>query len=199
MANSRICSIPECGKTHFGKGLCQNHHYRMRKHGDPLAGRTSPGELHKFYEEIVLQYEGDECLIWPYSRNAGGYGEMHKNGDRGNVSRFVCKDANGPPPTPEHEAAHSCGKGNLGCVTKGHLSWKTPKENQADRILHDTHKRGERSHFSKITESQAREVLALKGKEPQSAIAGRFGIKQATVSDIHRGRRWGWLQPTDAA
>ena len=36
--NQRTCSVAGCAKSHFGKGLCNTHYVRWRKHGDPLAG-----------------------------------------------------------------------------------------------------------------------------------------------------------------
>ncbi|MGN7750604.1 hypothetical protein [Sinorhizobium sp. 22678] len=123
---------------------------------------------------------------------------MTKDGERGIVSRFLCEDTKGAPPTPKHEAAHSCGNGKFGCVTKRHISWKTPAENQADRLAHGTHNRGERCGTSKLTEREAREILSLKGKESQRSIAKRFGIIQQTVSQIHSKKTWAWLSAEEA-
>lgn len=50
----------------------------------------------------------------------------------------MCQKAHGDPPSPKHDAAHSCGRGHEGCVNPNHLSWKTKKQNQADRITHGT-------------------------------------------------------------
>ena len=193
MAISRICSIPGCGKLHYAKDLCDPHYKRLLRHGNPLGGKTDRGAAIRFYDEKVRSYGGDDCLIWPYDRRDTGYGSMSHNGKTVLVSRRICEEVNGPPPAPNHEAAHSCGKGHLGCVTKGHLSWKTSKENKADKLAHDTHDRGERNSQAKITESVALEIIALRGKESQSSIARRFGIVQQQVSRIQRGERWAWL------
>lgn len=133
--SERQCSIDDCSKPIVNiRGWCSAHYQRWRAHGDPLKGRTADGEPKRYLHEVVLAYEGDECMPWPYGRYASGYGRI-----RGSiVSRLVCEAVNGPPPTPKHEAAHSCGKGHEGCVTKGHLSWKTHAENMADTIAHGT-------------------------------------------------------------
>lgn len=198
MATSRICSIDDCGKSHEAKGFCKAHYERLRRHGDPLGGRTPDGEPIEFYQSVVLTHEGADCLLWPYTRCTNGYGQMVKNGRLGTVSRILCEDIHGPPPTPEHEAAHSCGNGMSGCVTKRHLSWKTPKENQNDRILHATHSRGERCVTAKLTEVQVREIVALKGHLSQRKIAEKFGVHQVNVGRIHAGTSWGWLKYNDA-
>jgi hypothetical protein len=190
---TRICSLPECGKPNEARGYCGNHYRRLRIHGDPLGGgpdRASPGEPQKFYEDIILPYDGDDCLIWPYNRDTNGYAQMHVAVKKVTVSRKLCEDVNGPPTTPEHDAAHSCGNGHLGCVTKRHLSWKTKKENQADKLSHGTHQRGERSHLAKLTEAQAREILSLRGKEIQRATATRFGVSTSAIGAIQNGRIW---------
>lgn len=199
MANEFIpCSVVACnGNAHRSrsgaKGLCKKHYARLLRHGDPLAGRTPDGDPQRFYESS-LSYGGAECLLWPFVRDSQGYGRMKIGTKNLIVSRRLCEDVNGPPPTPDHHAAHSCNRGHLGCVTKGHLSWKTPAENEADKIANGTNPRGERCGTSKITEEHAREILALKGVEAQRSIAKRFGVTQGAVAHIHSGRNWGWLR-----
>ncbi|MGZ2449562.1 hypothetical protein ACVIRO_002316 [Rhizobium ruizarguesonis] len=197
MANSRICSIPKCGNTHYAKGYCNAHYKRLKKHGGPLAGGTSRGEPLRWILEVALHHTGDECLIWPFGKDGGGYGQIWIDGKVAITSRYICELVNGAPPTPEHEAAHSCGKGHETCVSPIHMSWKTPAENAADRLIHGTHGRGERSAHAKLTESEAREILALKGIEKQVNLAKRFMVSQMTISRIQAGRKWAWLQAAE--
>lgn len=192
MAYSRICSVEGCGKPYWGRGYCSSHYQRWRRNGDPLAGRTPEGEPRRFYEEVVLAYEGNDCLRWPYSTTAG-YGTIHHAGRSALVSRCVCEEIYGPPPTPEHQAAHSCGKGHEGCVAKAHLSWKTRVENEEDKLAHGTRYRGEQHGWAKITEADAREIIALKGHMLQRDIAAMFGISRPAVGLIHQGKNWAWL------
>jgi hypothetical protein len=203
VTNAKKCSVPGCSNTLKAKRFCSKHYQRLSTYGDPLGLKsTGKGEPQEFFQNVVLTYEGDECLIWPYSVSEYGYGVIG-NGTKSHVgsrfvSRLVCEDVNGPPPTPEHEAAHSCGKGHLACVTKGHLSWKTPKENSADRLVHGTIARGEKNGSSKLTEAQVREILDLRGKELSKEIAERFGVTTRTITGIHTGRSWAWLQGSAA-
>src|SRR5579859_4466599 len=47
-------------------------------------------------------------------------------GDRAivNVARVVCEAYHGPPPTPQHEAGHTCPDGeNARCINPRHLAW----------------------------------------------------------------------------
>lgn len=196
MATVSLCSIPNCGNAVKVKSrlLCSPHYQKLMKHGDPLVGRiyTPRGEQHIFFREVVVPYDGDECLTWPYIKEHG-YGVIAKNKRMKVVSRLLCEEINGPPPSPEYDAAHSCGNGTKGCVTKKHLSWKTKVENCADKLTHGTHNRGERHGNSKLTESQVVEIISLNGKETKAATARRFGISPQTVSKIHRRERWAWL------
>ena len=191
MANSRVCSIDGCGKVNYIKGWCRAHYDRWRRHGDPLGGRTFDGEPLAFLEGTALPFDGDECLIWPFAKNAAGYGWMRHNGKTRLVSRIVCEHEHGPPPTPKHEAAHSCGKGHEGCVSRKHLEWKTPKENAADKLLHGTSRRGECNSATKLTEAQVLRIRA--STKLQRELAEEYGITRSAVSGIRLRNRWGWL------
>jgi hypothetical protein len=193
MATKSICLIPECHKPVRGYGYCNAHYLRLVRHGDPLGGGTSKGELLRWVHEVALHHVGDDCLHWPYGNYGNGYGQFTIHGKKTSAHRYICELANGEPPTPEHDAAHNCGNGREGCIAPGHLEWKTPAENMADKLVHDTHQRGERQWNAKLTEANAREVLGLKGIESQHSLAARFGVARQTISSIHVGRTWSWL------
>lgn len=192
----KACSIDGCnGNAHWRvngrREWCSAHYQRWKTHGDPLAGGTPIGEPERFLRETVFHYEGDECLIWPFSRDSNGRGQIRYNGRLRIVSRIVCTEAHGP--APNLDAAHSCGNGHLGCVTKRHLSWKTPKGNKADELIHGTRIRGERHTSAKLTENDVLAIRALQGRLLQREIAAQFGVTAQTVSSIHKKRKWGWL------
>ena len=193
MANPRLCSIPDCGKTSKHRGWCGMHYSRWLRHGDPLAGRAPRGELPRFYSEEVLTYTGDDCLIWPYSRNCYGYAVMRHQGRQRIVSRMVCAEENGPPPSQDYDAAHSCANGQGGCVARSHLRWTTAKGNSADRCLHGNTVRGDRHKQSKLTEDDVRKIRLLKGTDTQERIGMAFGVSQTVVGMIHRRVAWAWL------
>lgn len=194
MAALRLCSIPDCGKPVHGHDFCPAHYGRWRRYGDPMSGRTARGAPAIYLKETVLPYRGDACLIWPYARLQDGRAEMRHSGRTVYVSRLVCETIQGPPPTPKHEAAHSCGNGHGGCVTPLHLSWKLPNANHADKIRHGTTNRGTKSPMSKLTNEDVRKIRALQGIVTQKELALMFGVTKANISAIHTGRSWGWLQ-----
>lgn len=137
-----------------------------------------------------LDRQEDECLIWPFCRNPNGYGQLGYLGKMRWAHRFVCELVNGPPPTPKHEGAHSCGNGSLGCVHPKHLSWKTTSENLVDCQQHGTHVRSRAGRFGKLNMALAGEIRLLKGVALQKDVALQFNISESTVSDIWRGKAW---------
>ena len=154
--------------------------------------KTKRGEARRFFDSAA-SYDGDECLIWPFATAGRGYGCIGVGGTTRYVHRLICEKAHGPPPSPRHDAAHSCGNGHLGCVTKRHLAWKTRSENMNDTIAHGTHNRGARHGLSRLTEDKVREIRSLVGSVTQVAIAARFGICPQHVNDIVHRKRWAWL------
>jgi hypothetical protein len=188
MADKRVCSISGCGKKIAGLGYCKNHWYRFHKYGDPLAGATVHGEPLRYFTEVVLSYTGEDCLIWPYARDSNGYGQLRKDGTVYYVARLVCEVAHGAPPTPEHEAAHSCGKGHEACCAKSHLRWATVVDNHADKKIHGTYKNP--PIVAKLTPSDVLAIRDLKGRMTQREIAKMFGVQHAAIGCIHRGKTW---------
>lgn len=193
MATKELCAVEGCGKSVNTRGWCRGHYWRFLKYRDPLKGAAQKGRSLDYYRNTVLKYEGDDCIVWPYLRNPKGYATMKVKGKSRIVSRFLCEEIHGAPPTKKHHAAHSCGRGSNGCVTKAHVSWKTAKENEADKRLHGTIIRGERHKKSKLTEEQVLSIRRMKENSTQRAIAAMFGVGQQTISRIHSGRAWGWL------
>lgn len=150
---------------------------------------------YRYLRDVVFPYEDkDECLLWPFNKTSDGYGRIGIDGKRVAVHRRVCEEVNGLPPTEKHEAAHSCGNGHLACVNPNHLSWKTRAENFADKLIHDTHNRGERNGASKLTEDQVREIKSLKGSLTKQQIADLVGTTIGNVAHIHNGDSWAWLE-----
>lgn len=186
------CSVDGCDGRHYARGRCMNHHRRWLRHGDPLGGRTPNGHSARFLREEVFSYKGDECLVWPFGRGAGGYGKICLNGRSHLVHRLVCEHVHGAPPSPRHEAAHSCGNGSNGCVNPKHLRWATRTENMADRLMHGAHNRGERNGQARLTEEDVHKIRTLNGRAAD--IARMFGISAATVHSIRDKTTWGWLK-----
>lgn len=195
MATQRICSIPDCGKQSTSRGWCEAHYRRWRRHGDPLSGRTPVGEQVEYFLAALETAKPGDCMIWPYSRSWNGRGKVYINGKTLGAHRVACEHRHGPPPSPDHEAAHNCGKGHEGCFSPFHVRWATPAENQADRLIHGTMCRGNTSARSLLTEDQVREVrhLYATGEYSQRQLAEQFGVARRTIGAMTDGQNWKWL------
>lgn len=138
----------------------------------------------------LVDHQGDECAIWPMSRDKHGRGMVGHNGWHGWAHRLMCKLAHGEPPTPKHTAAHTCGKGHTGCVNPRHLAWKTQKENLADCVEHGTQGRHHYGPVGKLTLDQVAKIRELEPTHTQGQLAAMFGVAEGTINDIWRGRTW---------
>lgn len=133
-------------------------------------------------------HDGDCCLIWPFYRNPNGYGMLGHLGEQYWAHRVMCEKAHGPAPSQDHEAAHSCGNGHMGCAHPKHLSWKTRSENLLDCREHGTQARSRHGSKGYLTNEQVMAIRSLKGKKTQDEIALTFGVSPPTIRDIFLGR-----------
>jgi hypothetical protein len=195
----KACMVSGCSGDAVSKGLCKRHWHKQRRYGHPGGGASwRRGESLAWLLGHV-SHEGDECLVWPFTRSKSGYGVIYIDGRQRPAHREVCERAHGPAPSKRHQAAHSCGRGHEGCVNKRHLRWATPAENQADRVMHGTHSRGTANIRALLTEAQVVDIRnRLAGGSTQAALARDFGVHLSTIHLIKTGRNWGWLKEKTA-
>lgn len=148
------------------------------------------GKCERFIRDHI-NYSSEECLIWPFTRNNMGYGQIRRGGKLVLAHRYMCELVNGPPPFPRAQAAHKCGQGHAGCMHPLHLKWATRAENMADMHEHGTDLRHGRHPCAKLTMDQ---VLAIDADDrPTKVLAKEFGVGAYAIMAIRAGRRWGWL------
>ncbi len=187
-----ICAIDGCGKRVRARGWCGGHYRKWKAYGDPTAKRhASPGEPLLWLRDIAAVHQGDECLKWPFA-NSDGYGRLWVNGVSTHAHRIICTWANGPAPE-EHDAAHSCGNGHLGCVNPRHLSWKSRSDNHFDKVDHGTDNRGEKHPFAKLTEGDVKKLRLLATEVSREELAKEFNVSTWTIDDVVSRKNWGWL------
>ena len=95
--------------------------------------------------------------------------------------------AHGEPPTPSYEAAHTCGKGHLGCTNPRHLRWATRSENHMDKNLHGTMPKGETHPWARLSDDVIAKIRA--SKTGMTATAKEFGVSRGYVWEIQTGRK----------
>ena len=120
-----------------------------------------------------------------YSCCTAGYGIFAKFDEKYLAHRYMCELVNGPAPTPDHDAAHSCGRGHDGCVHPNHLSWKTTSDNLKERRVHGTHVSNRYGNKGLLTDKQVAEIRALKGRKTQYEIADQFGVSRGCIQYWH--------------
>jgi hypothetical protein len=194
------CSVQGCdrdasNKAHGREGMCSMHYRRYKKHGDPNH-RWKQDSPAVDWLVAHIGYDGDDCLIWPFSRDKrDGYGRVHRIG-KGVVttaSNYMCELAHGPSPEGRDQCAHSCGKGHDGCVNPKHLRWATTAENQADRLIHGTDNRGPKQGRSRLAIKDVREIRKLASEMSQYAIAKQYAVHQSHINKIIKRKTWAWL------
>jgi hypothetical protein len=129
--------------------------------------------------------DAEFCLIWPFTRAQNGYPTAGKD-NAIRPHRIMCEHRNGPAPSPEHQAAHSCGKGHLGCVNQWHLNWKTVAENQFERYQ----QQGGPMPRYRLRPDQVDEIRSMKGRERTVDTAARFQCTEANIRQIQNGQTW---------
>jgi hypothetical protein len=132
----------------------------------------------------------DDCIVWPHGKDGKGYGKVRHEGRQQPCHRLALSTVS-PAPTPEHEAAHGPCHNRL-CVNPRHLSWKTPAENQADRLRDGTDNSGERNGNAKLTWERVRQIrwLAEYTPLPQRHLAKCFGVSESAISAIINRKKW---------
>lgn len=134
----------------------------------------------------AIAYRGDECILWPMSRDWHGYGTFSFEYEHYYAHRYVCEQINGPAPADKPYALHSCGNGHNGCITPKHLSWGTPTQNQLDSVAHGTSKK-QGAPRRKLSDDDVAVIRSLKGKKTQAEMAATYNVRPETIGQILRG------------
>lgn len=204
MADNPICSVEGCDKRVIAKNLCQGHYKRLSRYGSPIGGKrgekpskAAKGEALKWLNDNV-RFDADRCLKWPYGDRGNGYGALADEcGRLIGAHVLMCIKAHGPSDGFRKIVAHSCNKGDEGCVNPRHLRWATAKENSEDRIAHGTSVFGEKSAVAKLSEAQALVILQSKGLVTQKYLSEKYNVSQACISEIQRGKKWAHIKNAD--
>ena len=192
-----LCTIEDCSKPIIAKGLCRNHYQRMRRHGDPHKGvGTEHGLPLGFIKEAIKTKNKINCIVFPYSLDADGYGQVWYKGTRRVAHRLALTLFSGSPTDSKLLALHRplvCH--NTSCVNPHHIYWGNYTQNALDKKLDGTTNEGEAHGMAKLTEKQVLEIR--KDNRLLRVIANDYGVKIAVISKIIRGESWRSVLPEE--
>ena len=118
------------------------------------------------------------------------YAYIYKDGARYTAHNYALRQAVGEPPAGKTQAAHTCRMAY--CCNPAHLSWKSPKENAADKHRDGTHQSGDKAGHRKLWADDVREMKRLydEGGWTHATLAERYGVVRQTVTAALNGDNW---------
>jgi hypothetical protein len=132
------------------------------------------------------------CWNWIAGKGGGGYGHLRVHAKMMLAHRYSFERFNGPIPVGAL-ICHRCD--NPSCVNPDHLFAGTQLDNMADMHAkgRNGQPRGERSGRTKLRLTDVLLINQLIGTRSNRKIARICGSTPGTVSNIARGKTWGWL------
>ena len=149
--------------------------------------------MDRFWSKVAVGKPAD-CWEWQaYTCKKTGYGVFRKTRQKlMKAHRMAYEITHGEIPEGEgwHGTVirHTCD--NRKCCNPAHLAPGTQYDNIQDRNRRGRTQRGRRNGSVKLTEDQAREIKALKGKKSSYAIAKDYPVDSKTIRKIHDNQIW---------
>ena len=186
------CNKDASRKAHGRAGYCRSCYTYAPKEKITYK-KAAPGSGEKCIKEIVersLIDPCDECIIYPYSKNKGGYGKLVYKGKDFRAHRLSLILYSGENYKDKNAAHGPCH--NPSCVNPLHLYWASNKENAQDRKRDGTHFYSELHPMSKLDKelvSLIKYDLVLSTLTIDK-IAKKYQISKYTVYRIKNNISW---------
>ncbi len=145
-----------------------------------MKRRAKKGEPQEWLRAHVA-HKGSACLLWPFAK-ARGFGNLEWDGAITYAHKIMCELVNGPPPSPNHKAAHSCGTD--ACVHPDHVSWRPLSEIRAKKTSY------RRGRSSLLTEAAVRAIRKAADKKTHDELARQYNISRRQVGKIIDRTSW---------
>lgn len=140
----------------------------------------------EYLVNAIKNHTTDECLIWPFSFNGCGYGNLQAFGRTNKAHRVAFRVVHGRFPTPC--GLHQCD--DKRCFNPSHISEGTVTENNKDRDTKGRQARGEKIHLAILT---AENVAFIRGNYKWGngkLMAKQFGVHPTVIYKVMSGRVW---------
>lgn len=185
----KICTVTDCDRTHYARGLCNMHWQRQRSYGSTEPTRRMP----KFGTDVVDRFlaygwtvTDSGCWEWGGPCEYAGYGAFKVQGKTHKAHRTSFQHFKGPIPDGL-VVRHKCD--NPPCINPDHLELGTTADNMRDR---DT-RLGPPT--AKATPAIVQEIRSkyTGSRGEQAALASEYGYSINMINRIVRKRSWIWV------
>jgi hypothetical protein len=147
---------------------------------------------HPEHKDIFVSEDGRVFRELTPSLDSGGYHQIRNGRFRRRRHVLVAETWVGPKPFDGAVVRHK--DDNPANDVPSNLVWGTQAQNVQDAKDNGLFPMGGNAVWAKLTEEQAKEIkMRRKAGESGRALSEEFGITEASVCDIHKGRTWGWL------
>lgn len=151
----------------------------------------------RLWKNVIREEHPKGCWLFKLKANVKGYPLLKRNGKEERVSRLMWEFHHGPIPEGL-QIRHTCD--NPKCVNIDHLLTGTAQDNANDRVARNRTVKGEKHSNAALTETQVREIMALKGKGMLlREVAEMFGVGMTTICELWKGKRWKHVDAVAAA
>lgn len=144
---------------------------------------------YKWLLNALATHNSNNCLLWPFARDTGGYGLLIFEGRQVLAHRLAFYVANGHWPKP-YACHFVCD--TRACINPRHLGEGTNQENQADMARKLRH--GRRVKLTPESVAAIRRDYVRHSKTCNTFALGRkYGVSQSTIVYILKRRSWKYL------
>lgn len=123
------------------------------------------------------------CWLWGKSWNSAGYGQAYRGTKAVGAHRVVWEELIGPIPAGL-DLCHKCD--TPPCCNPDHLFLGTRSDNLVDMVRkgRGNARRGESAGRAVLSDAEVEEIRRDAGGSTRAALARRYGVSPATISQI---------------